>query len=446
MRKSVATLFQKSRQSYRLAAAMLVFWAQLGFGQDLSTLFKNPDAVDISLITAVPGRQIYDNFGHTALRVNDHASKQDLVFNWGIFDFTNPFAFGVKFYRGGVTFRLGVYPYTQDLPYLKAGGRTTYEDLLRLTKSQKEILLGRLVRNLKPENIAYNYDYFYDNCATRPRDYLDDALGGALRATYASTLTDETYRDTVRYHYRELAPIDLGLDVLMNSQIDPKMSVWEKGFLPTTLRDMLLATKNNQIHEGGDSAPLVAQSMELATFAPPRAIIPSGHLVYFLLESALLSVFLVSLYGRQDSQPKERKPALRFLGLASLLYGLFFGLMGLAMPLNWLWLINPHAHHNANILFFWPIDLVYAYWGWRWLRQGNPLVLKSRLGYQMARHTQDLHGALAAFAMVLWATGIIQQDLSTISQYVLPPTLVLWLFMRRFGFTPPASPSITQVS
>ena len=42
--------------------------------------------VDFYLITVDVGNHIWDNFGHTALRVVDRENDSDLVFNWGMFD------------------------------------------------------------------------------------------------------------------------------------------------------------------------------------------------------------------------------------------------------------------------------------------------------------------------------------------------------------------------
>src|SRR3546814_6436594 len=48
--------------------------------------------------------------------------------------------------------------------------------------------------NLRPENRHYGYDYYIDNCATRVRDALNQALGGALKAQLAARPGGMTYR------------------------------------------------------------------------------------------------------------------------------------------------------------------------------------------------------------------------------------------------------------
>ena len=42
--------------------------------------------VHFYLITVDVGDAVWDNFGHTALRVFDENSNTDVIFNWGYFD------------------------------------------------------------------------------------------------------------------------------------------------------------------------------------------------------------------------------------------------------------------------------------------------------------------------------------------------------------------------
>ena len=48
------------------------------------------DSVRVSLLTCAPGTEIYELFGHTAIRYENPAEGKDLVFNYGIFSFNTP--------------------------------------------------------------------------------------------------------------------------------------------------------------------------------------------------------------------------------------------------------------------------------------------------------------------------------------------------------------------
>ena len=69
----------------RLLVLSLLFIAQtFGF-----LAFSGDVPVEVSLLTCSPGTRSYELYGHTALRVK-HRTGLDLVYNYGVFDFTRP--------------------------------------------------------------------------------------------------------------------------------------------------------------------------------------------------------------------------------------------------------------------------------------------------------------------------------------------------------------------
>ena len=56
---------------------------------------------EISIITADSGDNLYESFGHSALRLKDPILNLDLVYNYGVFDFDAP-----NFYSNFVKGRL----------------------------------------------------------------------------------------------------------------------------------------------------------------------------------------------------------------------------------------------------------------------------------------------------------------------------------------------------
>jgi len=60
--------------------------------------------VDVYLLTVSSGdNDVSSLYGHTILRVVDHASGRDMNFNWGIFDFNDPM-FVWTFYVGHLNY------------------------------------------------------------------------------------------------------------------------------------------------------------------------------------------------------------------------------------------------------------------------------------------------------------------------------------------------------
>lgn len=97
--------------------------------------------------------------------------------------------------------------------------RSVHEQVLNLRNDQKQAIFDFLQHNSLPENREFYYDYFFDNCATRPRDVFIKMLGDSLQFdyTYADTLhysirglTDRYIKDSPKYAWGNFG-IDLGL-------------------------------------------------------------------------------------------------------------------------------------------------------------------------------------------------------------------------------------------
>ena len=61
---------------------------------------------EISIITADSGDNLYESFGHSALRLKDPILNLDLVYNYGVFDFDAP-NFYSNFVKGRLLYKLG---------------------------------------------------------------------------------------------------------------------------------------------------------------------------------------------------------------------------------------------------------------------------------------------------------------------------------------------------
>ena len=136
------------------------------------------DSLRISLLTCGTGDEIYSLFGHTALRVEDRTTGRDVVYHYGVFDFDTP-NFALKFALGETDYQMGMTSYKRFLSEYAWLGRSVEQQVLDLTPEEARRLADRLAENYRPENRVYRYSYFYDNCATRPRDQVEQAVEGA---------------------------------------------------------------------------------------------------------------------------------------------------------------------------------------------------------------------------------------------------------------------------
>lgn len=379
------------------------------------------DAVDIYLHTVDVGNLIFNNFGHTALRVHDKSSGRDLVFNWGIFDFGDPLSFSLRFYQGHLVYNLGIYPYSSTLRAYLHEERTVWEDRLNLSREEKAKLLERLVWNSRSENRPYDYQYFYDNCSTRPRDYIDEALGGKLKQQTASTITSQTFRSMMYEGYAFNPGMDVLLDIGMNSRLDHLLNVWDKMFHPIALRQALLDSQ-------GAAGPLVAESKIIAQYQGPTAYLDLGYLLILLVMGLPLCLLGLGFFALRPA------PAwlLRIFALIALPLVGFGALVGFLMPLSWAVSNHLDLHHNANQFIFWPFDFVYILillfnlWTGRALQLGAGL-WRAFWTYSVA------HMIISMVLPVLRALDLVVQNVDRPLVYVLPPYLVIIFLLWRVG-------------
>ena len=394
--------------------------------------------VDFYLITVDVGDNIWDNFGHTALRVVDRNSGSDLVFNWGLFDTSGGnILFASNFLRGILNYQLGVSPPGWEFGRYEREQRTLWQDRINLTNEQKATLYRRLAWNLREENIVYSYQYFFDNCTTRPRDYLNEALGGRLQDANRS-LSQNTFRDEVKAHYASVSAVAVSLDILMNARIDRRMTQWEEMFLPAKLRQELLSFPSDVI-SNGQRLPLLDDSRTLLEFPSPEPQ-ANGYLVIGagLLMVAILLVLSVrrvplSSFSRQAAFTLRMSLSYRLMGLIGILLSFASGVYGTLMALAWMKSGHLDLHHNLNLLLFWPLDLIGVVFSFRWLLRGRCCnvgeTARSLINAYLILH---LLAVLVYIVMVLF--DISAQNVGDLLLYFVPAATVFSVVVLLTGF------------
>ena len=214
----------------------------LSFG--MQPLNAQQDSVKVSLLTCAPGTEIYALFGHTALRYEDPAHGQDIVFNYGIFDFNTP-NFIFRFVKGETDYKLGVAPYESFEWQYAMRGSSVYQQTLNLTSAEKQKLWDLLEENYRPENRVYRYNFFYDNCTTRARDRFEECIDG--KVTYPEGKEGLSFRDIVHQYTKGHEWDELGIDMCLGSEADVPIDARKQMFAPFYL---LEAAKNATIMEG----------------------------------------------------------------------------------------------------------------------------------------------------------------------------------------------------
>ncbi len=394
------------------------------------------NGVHFYLLTVDVGDKIWDNFGHTMLRMFDENTNTDVVFNWGVFRLNGgPIAFSYNFFKGIMNYELGTQSPSQEFATYRSQERSVWQDRINLSNPQKEILYRRLLWNMEPENIVYPYHYFFDNCTTRVRDYLDEALSGRI-ASLNSGITDSTFRDQVRGHYESTALIGFSLDVLMNSNIDRPMSEWEEMFLPLKLRERLYAIESD-VAENGVRKKLLSDPQQIMSFPPPTVQSDPYQMASVILLAPVLFLMLMlkkipMSYFATHSRIGLKLEGInyRILGMLGILTALFSGIYGSLMLGSWFVSDHLDLHHNINLLLFWPTDLLGLFVALRWLVLCKPWPMTHNttpfLNYYMMAH---LLGMLVYVAVTF--LQLVDQSTMNIALYVLPGfalfTLLIWL-------------------
>jgi hypothetical protein len=307
------------------------------------------DPLRVYVMTFGPGDHPFNRFGHDALLVEDRAAGTQRVYNFGTFSFDSPRLI-FDFLGGRLNYWLSVSSLPVVLADYEHDNRTIAVQELLLPVEAKRALQARLVENARPENRLYKYDYFLDNCATRVRDAVDRASGGALRRSATvpgrMTLREHALRMSARPLWFYLA-----LDLVLGPAVDKPTDRWGEMFLPEELaRGLAVATTP-------DGAPLAGPNQVVfPARRPPPLDRPPARGPAFLAVGAAVGLAFFAL-GR--AAPRRRAVRVA-LGALLALWGLVVGFVGCFLAYAWAFTDHVVAHHNQNILLCapWAVALV----------------------------------------------------------------------------------------
>ncbi len=296
---------------------------------------------EISLLTVSPGDELWSFAGHTAMRIKDPANDLDVNFNYGVFDFRAE-SFYFRFLRGTLPYQIGAYNSRDELWYwINTEKRGVTEQTLNLSLKQRQKIYDFLLENYQPENREYNYKFFYDNCSSRFRDVLENALEDSLKLS--TTLnTDKSYREWIRY-YSDSCRNDwakFGMDLLIGIPSDENTVAMGAMFIPDNL---MSAFDSAHVFSDGQWKPLVSQKLALSDNHVEMASLPVKPFTFF---SAL---FLIILYASY----LEHKNGRWFLWLDRLLFSIT-GIAGIVILLLWFFTNHGVTSNNLNILWAFP--------------------------------------------------------------------------------------------
>ena len=247
----------------------------------------------VYLLTCGTGTETYSIYGHSALRVVIAEKNQDVVFNWGVFDFDTP-NFAWKFAKGRLDYMLAAEDLKSFLQVYKYEKRYVYSQRLNLSNAETSRLIALINENLRPENVKYRYDFFYDDCSTRIRDLIESAVGEKLLYPPDDGKNSPTFRDMVGKYQDPFPWLKFGIDLIMGSSADKDASFRDRMFLPLDLQKELSETVVNR---DGKMIPLLQNPETILDFDPPvikKSILLSPSFVFtaFFIIILILSALI----------------------------------------------------------------------------------------------------------------------------------------------------------
>jgi hypothetical protein len=350
--------------------------------QPVAAQVKLSDSARITLLTASPWYEaVYSLFGHTANRVQDDSTGIDAVFNYGYFDSSQPH-FIYHFIRGETDYVLGVTSFQQFLIEYGYKGQEVVEQELNLSLQEKQELFDALQINALPENCGYRYNYFFDNCATRPRDMVERYTHGIIE--YPPTQEGQSFRDLIHEHVSHSPWTKFGIDLIIGSDADREIDVREKMYIPSYLMNSFeeatihpnsnpehdeISRQGDDVHQGntihqGDSVtlsrPLVSHSSVLLP-GNPEVNHPGKRFPVTPFTAGIILLVLTLLLSLWQAVRLDK------LKLQQWFDTFLFGVSGLGGIIVFvLMYFSEHPATNPNWNFAWlnPIALFAAFLFW----------------------------------------------------------------------------------
>lgn len=332
-------------------------------GACLSANAQVDSTIRVSLVTMYPGSEVYELYGHTELRVVDEHG--DYFFNYGLFDFNTP-GFVYRFVKGETDYLCGAIPASYALRGYE--GRRVVEQELNLTPAQALRVRDLLFENVKPENSTYRYKYVSDNCATRPRDIIENVLGDSLK--YHPPLTDkQTYRDMMHRYNANYSWNRLGIDLALGCGLDTVITYRQQMFAPVVLMDAM--SKATVVMPDDTMAPLVKSTTflvdgdEQGMVLPPTPWYLTPVCVFALL---LLVVACFSWFDIRREKVNRWFDTVLY-GIATLLGCVMFFLI----------FVSTHEATSPNINGLWLHPLYFALCILPWIGKAKRILAVSHL-------------------------------------------------------------------
>jgi len=308
---------------------------------------KDSCHLQISLLTVMPGEELYSTFGHSALRITDTVTHQDIVYNYGTFNFDDP-DFYTKFVRGKLLYYLSTDDFDSFVLENKQDNRGITEQILNLSCEQKRNIIGLLESNMMAQNRFYKYDFLFDNCTTRLRDLVEKASDSTVHFGKALSMK-VSFRNLIHEYLNRSDKqwSKLGIDILLGAKTDAIATPYQVMFLP----DYLMKTFDSSTI---NSQPLVSEKRSLFKINYSQNEKNNLTHPFFLFICLFVLIAFLSFSKNVFTQ--------KFLASFDALLFFIVGFLGILILFMWFGTDHIMCRNNYNLLWAWPMNIVAAFY------------------------------------------------------------------------------------
>ena len=325
----------------KISFYLFLFISWITFSQNI----PYSDNTVISVLTCGPGDELYSQFGHSAFRIQDFNNHYDVVYNYGVFDFKKP-NFYTNFAKGKLYYKLDKAPYNYFFRVYQHENREVKKQVLNLSLEQRKKLTSFLENNAKPENATYQYDFFYNNCATKIRAVLDEVFPNEIVIKDNHITTSFTMRDLINNNVPHNSWANVGINIALGSVIDARATNDEYQFLPEYI---FQAFNNATINNNA----LIKESSTILAINESRVNKQGFSILSPYSILSILSLLIIWL-TYNDYRKKKRNKVLDFILLFTT------GVTGIVSLLLWFATDHTTTINNLNILWAFAPNLIVA--------------------------------------------------------------------------------------
>lgn len=297
-----------------------------------------PNNTQISVLTIGPGNNLNDAFGHSGIRIK--TSYSDIVYDFGRYNFEDP-NFYLNFARGKLNYLQGKANYDNLVNFYKQQNRSIKEQILNLSAEEKQSVYTFLETNYAKNQGAYLYDFFYDNCATKIRDVIENATNGNIDYQLPDNYEDKTFRTLIQDELHPNTWGSLGIDIALGAIIDRTATPREHMFLPKNIHAFYSEAKINNRQLVSNSKTIINSDTKFKN---------GTFLLSPIFVLSLIAILII--YITFNDHKKQR----RTKGLDACIQ-LILGVIGILLTLLWFGTDHTATGYNYNLLWAFPLSL-----------------------------------------------------------------------------------------